>query len=82
MTCREFLGFLADYLAGEAPPESRARFDAHLAECPPCVTYLRTYERTIALGKAACAEDDALPEDVPEALVRAVLAARRADRDG
>jgi anti-sigma factor RsiW len=81
VTCREFLDFLADYLAGEVPPESRARFDAHLAACPPCVTYLRTYEQTIALGKAACADDGGVPADVPEELVRAVLAARGTNRD-
>jgi anti-sigma factor RsiW len=77
MTCRDFIEFLLEYSSGELSPEQRREFDAHLAECPWCVAYLRTYERTIRLGKAAFAEPEAsVPADVPEELVRAILAAR------
>jgi anti-sigma factor RsiW len=55
----------------------QARFDAHLAGCADCVAYVKTYAATIRLGKAAFVEPDApVPADVPEALVRAILAAR------
>jgi hypothetical protein len=41
------------------------------------VTYLRNYEATIRLGKAACKQDhDAVADDVPEEMVQAILAAR------
>jgi len=54
----------------------RAVFDAHLAACPECVTYLRTYRDTIRLVKDACRDaEDSLPADVPEGLVGAILAA-------
>ena len=77
MTCREMVDFLMAYLDGELPDDQRARFDAHLAACPPCVTYLETYRETVALGKAVCQRDeDPTPDDVPEALVQAILAAR------
>jgi anti-sigma factor RsiW len=76
MTCRELIEFLMAYLDGELPPEERARFDEHLAECPACVDYLRTYQQTIRLEKAACAEEPDC-KDVPEELIRAILAARR-----
>jgi anti-sigma factor RsiW len=77
MTCRDFITFLLEYRSGELSPEQRREFDAHLAECPWCVAYLNTYEQTIRLGKAAFAEPEAaVPADVPEELVQAILAAR------
>ena len=78
MTCRELVEFLSAYLAGELAAGEQARFDGHLAECPDCVRYLRSYEETMALAKGAFAHpDDPVPADVPEELVRAILAARR-----
>ena len=75
LTCRELAGFAADYVDGTLASDERARFDAHVAECPDCATYLRTYAETIRLTKDAHA-DDPVPADVPEDLVRAILDAR------
>ena len=77
MTCRDFADFLMEYLDGSLPSPARERFEEHLAECPDCVAYLATYQETVKLGKAACAqEDEALPAEVPNELVQAILAAR------
>ena len=75
MTCRECAEFLADYLTGELPTEVRATFEAHLAICPNCVTYLDQYQATIGAGKAAFADEVA--DDLPEELIRAILATRK-----
>jgi anti-sigma factor RsiW len=78
MTCRELVGFLHEYLDDALAAHVRARFDQHLAACADCATYLRTYKTTVKLGRAAFAHpDDPVPGDVPEDLVRAILAARR-----
>ena len=77
MTCQEILDFLMHYLDGELPAEQRAYFEEHLGECPCCVDYRRTYQETIRLGRAACAGEEAGCQDVPEALIQAILAARR-----
>ena len=78
MTCREFADFMMDYLSGEIPQESRAQFEQHLRVCVNCRKYLTSYEETVKLGKRAFDDDDAaLPADVPEQLVEAILAARR-----
>lgn len=78
MTCRELVAFLMDYLDGVLPDAERQCFEEHLGECPDCVAYLATYRETIRLGKEACTSNqDAIPAEVPEDLVRAVLAARR-----
>jgi predicted anti-sigma-YlaC factor YlaD len=77
MTCRELADFLADYLAGALPAATRVRFEEHLAECEDCVAYLESYRATIELARDACGDDDQRPADLPESLLRAILAARR-----
>ncbi len=77
MTCRELIEFLADYLAGDLPAEVRRVFEAHLGDCPECVTYLRGYADAIRLARASAETDAAVAAEVAERLVRAILAARR-----
>ena len=80
MTCREVIDFLMEYLSGELSAGEGAAFEQHLAECPDCATYLKSYEETIKLGKAVFADPEApVPQDVPEELVQAILASRRRD---
>ncbi len=75
MSCREFVEFLMSYLDEDLEAEPRRVFEEHLQMCPPCVTFLDTYRDTIRLGKFVCQEQE---DEVPEALVQAILAARRA----
>jgi anti-sigma factor RsiW len=76
--CRELAAFLMDYVSGELPAESRAHFEFHLAKCKNCHEYLVQYEITIRSCKIACGEmSDELPANVPEDLVKAVMAARK-----
>ena len=78
MTCREMVEFLMAYLEGELPAGQRESFDQHVSHCPPCEVYLDTYRRTVELGQSVCRDEGApVPDDVPEALVEAILAARR-----
>lgn len=77
MTCKDFASFILDYLEHELDGTTRATFEKHLIVCPNCVRYLANYEATIAAGREAFREPAALlPPDVPEDLVRAILAAR------
>lgn len=78
MNCREFTEFLDEYLSGDLPADERAEFENHLAECPWCVAYLDSYQKTIALENAAFAdpEDAPIPADAPEELVKAIVRAR------
>ena len=78
VTCREFVEFLDDYLSGVLPEPTRTAFDAHLAACPACVAYMKSYQATLRAEKAAFSfRDDSLPAGVPEELVQAVLATCR-----
>ncbi len=78
MTCRDFVEFLSEYLSGELAEAGRTEFEAHLVECPECFAYLDTYQKTIQFGKVAYAHsEDRVPDEAPEKLVAAILAARR-----
>jgi anti-sigma factor RsiW len=76
MKCRELAEFLNDYVSGELPIESRTHFEFHLSKCKNCHEYMVQYEVTVRAGKIACEDPDETIE-VPEELIKAVLAARQ-----
>jgi anti-sigma factor RsiW len=77
MTCRELADFLMDYVNEDLAADVRAAFDRHLLLCPNCVAYVKTYRTTIELGRRAFTDDEAdAGTEVPDELVRAILAAR------
>ncbi len=79
ITCREFEDFILAYLEGELPNRQRFVFELHLKVCRECRDYLAAYRRTIEVAKRAFDEQNApVPDDVPEDLIKAVLAARDA----
>lgn len=82
MKCREFVEFLDDYLAGSLPDAVRRELDLHLTHCVNCTSYLQTYRETVRLARTVCSDpENPIPEEVPEELVRAILAAfARSDR--
>jgi anti-sigma factor RsiW len=51
MTCRELSELLFDFLAGELDAEMCQHIRAHLDACPPCVTYIETYQITVRLSR-------------------------------
>lgn len=75
MNCRELTEFLMDYVNDDLPLEARAGFEVHLTRCGHCVEYVRQYQITIEAGQQAF-KTEALP-DMPEELIRAILAARK-----
>ena len=78
MTCREFATFMMDYLAGELAADTREPFEWHLSRCQNCQTYLAQYKSTIQAGRLEFRDlDDELPAEVPEDLIKAVLASRK-----
>jgi hypothetical protein len=79
LTCLEFERFVQDYQEGSLSLRERRVFDFHMELCPMCRVFFASYLKTIELGRRICATDDASsPADLPEDLVSAILAARRA----
>ena len=50
LVCKEVVELVSDYLGGTLPPADRARFDEHLATCPPCTAYLAQVRTTLDLA--------------------------------
>ena len=80
MTCKEFIDFLMAYLDKELAADVVAVFEQHMDICAPCVDYLDSYKLTVELGREACRGldgDQAVPDEVPQALLNAILEARK-----
>jgi anti-sigma factor RsiW len=78
--CRELVESLPDLVDDALPAERRAALDRHLALCPDCTAYLNAYRATLEL--TAQAFEEGHTEELPEELVQAILAARRAAGSG
>ncbi len=77
VTCEEVITFLLEYLTKELDSEEEGHFERHLAICPSCVAYLKTYKEAMRLGRDAMrSESDAPPPELGAELVRAILLAR------
>ena len=77
ITCREFEDFILAYLDGELPLRQRRIFEFHIRVCRECRDYLTAYRLSTELAKRAFGDpDQPLPDDVPEDLVKAILAAK------
>jgi len=79
ITCRELEEFIDGYLDATLPWRQRLVFRTHLFLCRECRDYLAKYSKAIDLGKAVFEHpDEPAPSEIPDDLVRAILAARRA----
>lgn len=78
MTCQEMIDFLLDYVEGQLPENQTQAIDQHLALCPECVDYLKSYRSTIQVTQLLCHDQSGPPEAIPEDLVSAIMEAHRA----
>jgi len=78
ITCAEFERFVVDHYEGALGERERRIFERHMAMCPPCRVSWEGYVKAVALGRRLFErEAEDAPAPVDEALVQAVLAARR-----
>jgi anti-sigma factor RsiW len=75
ISCREVVEIVTDYLDGALSAEDRARMDAHLAACPPCMLYVEQIRTTRRLAAEAESELEQRPDR--EALLAAFRDFRR-----
>lgn len=68
LTCQELVELVTDYLEGRLSSEERARFEAHLADCPYCGIYLEQIRQLIrALGRLT---EDTIPTSARDELLQ------------
>lgn len=73
-TCRDGAAVLMDYLEGALSAAEAARIDEHVARCPRCVAFIRSYRETPRILRGAT--EPAIPADLADSL-RRFLQARR-----
>ena len=75
MPCQELVEVVTDYLEGRLSPADRVRFEAHIADCEYCETYLEQMRQTIrTLGRIP---EESLSDDARETLLEAFRSWRR-----
>jgi anti-sigma factor RsiW len=55
LTCQQLVELVTEYFDGALPPPDRARFEAHLADCPGCEAYLAQMRTTLEVVGATAA---------------------------
>lgn len=49
MECKEIFEKLSEYLDGELPPELCEQMRGHIEDCPPCVEFISSLQKTVDL---------------------------------
>jgi anti-sigma factor RsiW len=68
LSCRELVELVTAYFEGDMSKGERKRFEAHLAECDGCTTYVEQMRRTIELTGSLRVDD--VPREAEEKLLR------------
>ena len=68
-SCQIAISLIAEYLSGCLEQESLRVFEAHLATCPDCTAFLRTYKKTIEATQAFL-QVQSTPNNEPHLILR------------
>ena len=71
LSCKELVELVTEYLEDSLPLGEKAQFEAHLAVCPACRTYLEQMRQTVhTVGHLTEESLDPTPRDKLLALFR------------
>ncbi len=59
--CRRIFAMLSEYLDAELPADACEQIAAHLKDCPPCVEFLESLKKTIAICRELQLEERPRP---------------------
>jgi anti-sigma factor (TIGR02949 family) len=68
--CKDVVELLSEYIDGECSSKDRDLIEAHLADCPNCITFVNTFRKSISMAKNLLYID--IPEDLRERLHKAL----------
>lgn len=66
LRCRDVVDLVLSYLEDTLDPGERQILEAHIADCPNCLRFLKSYRETVALGQQL--REEQIPPDVRERL--------------
>ena len=64
--CREIFARLSEYLDQELPDDVCRQFDAHIGACGPCVEFVESLKKSIALSRRFHLDEKPRPLDETE----------------
>ena len=64
--CKECVELLGEYIEGSLPADRAKALEEHLSQCPPCITFVRTYKATRGLCRKALARE--MPSELMHSL--------------
>jgi hypothetical protein len=76
ISCHQLIEFCLDYIDGALPDDDQVGFRRHLSQCPDCVTFFETYQKTPEISREALSAE--IPPSVRES-VRTFLLSRRGE---
>jgi anti-sigma factor RsiW len=50
ITCKDCVGLLMDYVEESLDTDTKQRLDEHLASCPACIHFLKSYKKCTELS--------------------------------
>ncbi len=66
LRCRDIGNLLHDYAEGLLEPSVSQQLDRHLANCPGCLAFVKTYRHTVTLSRDLRCED--IPPELQQKL--------------
>ncbi len=66
--CEHCVDLLFDYLESNLDPETLKQLSEHLAACPPCVNFLRTYQSCLAMERELREQEVQIPMEMENRL--------------
>mgnify|MGYP006189886767 FL=1 len=67
--CKECLDLLYDYIEGSLDQETTDSLEEHFQECPPCISFMKTYKSTTMICRDTLNQIE-VPVAVREALLK------------
>ena len=68
LNCKECVDLLLEYLEDSLDPVSKKKLDEHLAACPPCLNFLKTYRSSSEMARRLRDQDVQIPKEMENRL--------------
>ena len=65
--CKECIDLLYDYLEGNLDTETASSLEEHFQDCPPCISFLKTYRETTTICRESLGQTE-IPDVVKSKL--------------
>ena len=68
LNCKECVDLLLEYLENNLDPITKKKLDEHLAACPPCLNFLKTYQSSSEMARRLRDQEAQIPRELENRL--------------